>query len=337
MIMQIKSTSHETKTIGEGLTNIAGETVSDNEKMLSLLESNKQNVQISNSELHSFTSAVHSVTEVVNTITTAMENQATTVNRTSAAIENMGSTIKKLATVIESKRRLYESLLSTTHSGISKMKQAVAAVDTISRFAQDIFEVTTLMKEISDQIDIHAINAAIEATHAGEAGMGFTVVAREIRKLANQTRQNVAVVNESLSKTVTDIQLASSFNRDASNSFEVLTQGIDDFNNSMNEILGSMDKLLVENNNIVESVNTLLTISKQINLSTHGMQEQFNEINNRISHISESSNNVMANIANLSSSVSDITDRMKNLSETGRANRENIRVLDDEINRFQTD
>jgi methyl-accepting chemotaxis protein len=70
---------------------------------------------------------------------------------------------------------------------MEEMRSISEMVTTLGEAAQEIDEVTNVIREISDQVNLLALNATIEAARAGEAGKGFAVVAQEIKDLARQT------------------------------------------------------------------------------------------------------------------------------------------------------
>jgi methyl-accepting chemotaxis protein len=156
-------------------------------------------------------------------------NMATSV--TSSKV-NIAKSTELLENIVELGQRA--SGISHTLEGLNHLAlESMDTVKALSERAQDVASILVLIKDISDQTNLLALNAAIEAARAGEHGRGFAVVADEVRKLADRTDKAISEINISLQSMKQDVTTIGEKFEQVQESIEESNESIGTFNTNM--------------------------------------------------------------------------------------------------------
>jgi twitching motility protein PilJ len=195
-------------------------------------------------ELRNLVQGINRAAEQVTTATTdaraasdallaAAEEQARQIEETTDAVSQMSGSIAQVSRSAVDSARVAERSLATARKGGDSVRAAIAGMnairdqiqDTSKRIkrlgesSQEIGGIVDLIADITEQTNVLALNAAIQAAAAGEAGRGFTVVAEEVQRLAERSAQATRRIGAIVKTIQSDTQ-------DAVNAMEISTQGV---------------------------------------------------------------------------------------------------------------
>jgi methyl-accepting chemotaxis protein len=182
-----------------------------------------ERIHASISEVSSATRLVHDLSEKVvsasNASISGSEEQSMRTNSVAAAINELGAATQEIARNAADASQHASGASEQAHGGREVVEEAISAmtalsqrisescaqIETLNASTDEIGKILDVIKGISQQTNLLALNAAIEAARAGEAGRGFAVVADEVRNLAHRTQESA----EEIHRMITSLQVGS--------------------------------------------------------------------------------------------------------------------------------
>ena len=141
-------------------------------------------------------------------------------------IDRLSQSIQSINHATDAAGALSQSTRSDAESGREALTKAIESIELIQKSAIGIAEIVTIIGEIAGQTNLLAFNAEIEAARAGEHGVGFSVVAGEVRKLAERSSTAARDISRLIDESITRIGQGTERSHDASNAFSGIVTSV---------------------------------------------------------------------------------------------------------------
>lgn len=178
-------------------------------------------------------------------------------------VEQFGSSVKNVAEEVSSKVQTIDELAVATGEGVGKVTRVLDVINVLSQNVDAIRDVISAINDISERTNLLAMNAAIEAAHAGKAGLGFAVVAGEIRKLSEGTKANSANIEKTLKSMIDSLADVRKTADEAGSAMKWIGGKVEETRESFQEVALDMDRLASNSRDVSSSVRQVSDLSKR--------------------------------------------------------------------------
>lgn len=238
-------------------------------------------------------------TDMIDTVASGGEELTASIEDVSNFVQNANaSASNSVATAGEAVTRIDEAFAKIEKT-FEATKDVQATMDKVNTEAARINDIVALIKSVADQTNLLALNASIEAARAGEHGRGFSVVAEEIRKLAESTREQVAFITEIVGSLTGEIEKAD----------EALEISTATFAEGKTEMTGAVDGLQGVKSSLDGIAADFKEITANIEEQTASAQEMASAImviNEKAKRIGEDTDKTGLSFSTISNMVNDI-------------------------------
>ena len=207
------------------------------------------------------------------------------VASSSASIEEMVGNITSINNIVDKNFQIVNELEEATKGGRLKLTEVDKLVGAIEKESSSLMEMSGAIQKIASQTNLLAMNAAIEAAHAGEFGAGFSVVADEIRNLAEDSGSEAKKISDVLKKIKVMVDGAYSKSSEVSHDFENVVTLMENVKEHEMEVKSSMQEQSEGNKQLLRSL-------EQMKEGTRAVQDAAEELNRNTKNVIQAVENI---------------------------------------------
>jgi methyl-accepting chemotaxis protein len=325
IITQVETISQSTNHVDNSVQIVEGQVGEIKDKSISVNEfAEKQNEDIKDTE-STITTIVNSIDEINSNVS----EQATFIEESSASMEQMMASIESVSGMASESSKISEQLLNIAKDGSKYIFDSNEAMNTIKDASDNVSEFIVSIKDIAKKTNLLAMNASIEAAHAGQAGKGFAVVAEEIRRLAETSGESARKIIEEITSMTELIDNGVSLSEKADKAFKRIFEDIKRTTDNMQNIAQSMKEQSSGANEINQSMTSMVEASEKIKDLTEKQKERSQSLSQNTKKMVSSANLINQASSDQSESVMKITESITSLKDNTKATKTSIYSLID--------
>ncbi|MCG8480650.1 MAG: methyl-accepting chemotaxis protein [Spirochaetales bacterium] len=336
MVDDIKGATGTLGELGQDLSSNMTETAAAVNEITANIESVKRQVRTQGEQVDTTASSVEELTRNIDALNEQVSREVATIDATTQTIGAMLTGVEQMLASAGTTRTQLETLHAKIDHGNRAAAEMGSAVEQMAERSKHLQEANSFVVGIASQTNLLAMNAAIEAAHAGESGRGFSVVAEEIRKLADQAAEQSKRIAEEIRGMEHDIGVSVAVTDEARRLFGEIHGTVSQVDGVFSQLAREVQDHGEAGRTIRDALQELTDIASAVHTGASEMSRANEQILRVVAGLNEATLRMQASMDEIVTGTQEINSSVNNINEISNTNREMILDIGGLIGRFET-
>nr|WP_298680738.1 cache domain-containing protein [uncultured Treponema sp.] len=271
----------------------------------------------------------------LNLLVEGITKQSESITQSSALITSTAENMLRINKILSQNDELIKTVYGQMKAGTDGARAANEFVKKIAERSEALLEASQVIQNIASQTNLLAMNAAIEAAHAGESGKGFAVVADEIRKLAEESNMQGKQIGAVIKESTEIIAQVSEAGIQAEKTFTDVYGLISNISEKEDSIVNLMREQEENGAQVLSAIETINKVTKDVSSASVEMLEGGKQITAEMQKLAEITRETTDSMTEIASGAEQITDAVEEVVSLAEQNKTSIEHLAEEVGKFK--
>ena len=335
MLIALKEEADKMTAIGSDLSSTMEETAAAVKEITNNTETVKGKALMQAAGVTETAATTEQIQEKLNILVEGISTQSENIRQSSTLITNTAENMLRVNKILSQNDTLIKTVYGQMKAGTDGARAANEFITRIAERSEALLEASQIIQNIASQTNLLAVNAAIEAAHAGESGKGFAVVADEIRKLAEESNMQGKQIGAVIKESTEIIAQVSEAGTQAEKTFIDVYELIRQISDKEDSIVDLMHEQEENGTQVLSAIETINKVTKEVSSASVEMLEGGKQIVAEMQKLADITRETTDSMTEIASGAEQITNAIEDVVSITAENKASIMKLAQEIEKFK--